>query len=539
MIPALLLSLALAAQTPPAVTTERLADAYLLYIEGRTLSGNGNLSGAIEKYKQALELLPSAEIQAELAGAYAEQGDLSAAESEAGRALTLDPANRSAHRLIGLIEASRAQRAGRTADASLVASATTHLEQASAPPARDLIVMLTLGELYLRAGDHARAIHTLQQFLIDRPDFPQAVLLLAEAYRAAGQPEAARALVEGSGAGRDNTPEGRVRAAEALERRGEWLAAADAWSTVLEDDPRNTNARMRYAAALVNGGEMARGRGELLALVRDEPADITAWHLLTQVELKGGRLDEAEAAARQIERIDPADSRGPLAVADVLAERGNYAGVVAVLDRRVTSPLDTDVASGAFVDMAVRLGEAWMEVGNAKRARATLEMARRRAPDEIHLAFVLASVYERSGEIGDAERTFREVIAADPEHAPALNYLGYMLAERGRKLPEAVTLVERALAVDADNPAYLDSLGWAYFKLGRFADAIAPLERAAAGAPDSSVIQDHLGDAYLRMDRFDEAAAAFERALGGDRDGIDIDALTKKRDRARKSAGQR
>ena len=96
--------------------------------------------------------------------------------------------------------------------------------------------------------------------------------------------------------------------------------------------------------------------------------------------------------------------------------------------------------------------------------------------------FSLAASYEGAKDFGKAERTFREVIAADPEHAPALNYLGYMLADRGRKLDEAVALILRALAIDGDNPSYLDSLGWAHVKQRRFADAIGPLERAAAGA---------------------------------------------------------
>ena len=73
-------------------------------------------------------------------------------------------------------------------------------------------------------------------------------------------------------------------------------------------------------------------------------------------------------------------------------------------------------------------------------------------------------------------------------------------------------------------------------KLDRATD---PLERAAAADPKSSVIQDHLGDLYFKSKRYIEAAAAYDRALGGDRDGLDADAVTKKRDRARQLSGQR
>src|SRR5690606_37184533 len=113
------------------------------------------------------------------------------------------------------------------------------------------------------------------------------------------------------------------------------------------------------------------------------------------------------------------------------------------------------------------------------------------------LMFALASAYEENRRYDRAERTFRELIAANDAHAPALNYLGYMLAERGRKLEEALSFIERALAIDENNPAYLDSLGWAYFRLGRFDEAREPLERAAKALPNVSVINDHLGDLYL------------------------------------------
>jgi tetratricopeptide (TPR) repeat protein len=192
-----------------------------------------------------------------------------------------------------------------------------------------------------------------------------------------------------------------------------------------------------------------------------------------------------------------------------------------------------------LAEMAIRLAGAYTELGDPKRAIRALQGASERAPGDNQILFSLAATYEQDRQYDRAERTFREVIGTDPEHAPALNYLGYMLADRGQKLNEAVTLIQRAVAIDADNPAYLDSLGWAYFRLSRFAEAITPLERAAVGAPKSSVIQDHLGDAYLKVERYEDAAAAFDRALAGDRDGIDAGALAKKRDRARAASGRR
>src|SRR5690606_3780840 len=126
-----------------------------------------------------------------------------------------------------------------------------------------------------------------------------------------------------------------------------------------------------------------------------------------------------------------------------------------------------DLGSGVFAQMATMLSDAWVELGEPKRGIRVLEDARKRTPTDHGLAFNLAATYERDGQEGRAERVFREIIAADPDHAPALNYLGYMLADRGRNLPEALSLIERAIAVGGENPAYLDSLGWTYYRMSR------------------------------------------------------------------------
>jgi tetratricopeptide (TPR) repeat protein len=102
-----------------------------------------------------------------------------------------------------------------------------------------------------------------------------------------------------------------------------------------------------------------------------------------------------------------------------------------------------------------------------------------------------------------------------------LNYLGYMLAERGERLAESVRYIERALALEPDNPSYLDSLGWAYYKLDALDRAEPPLRRASQELPKNSVVQDHWGDLLYKLGRFAEAIAAWEQALSGDGESIE------------------
>jgi predicted Zn-dependent protease len=96
-----------------------------------------------------------------------------------------------------------------------------------------------------------------------------------------------------------------------------------------------------------------------------------------------------------------------------------------------------------------------------------------------------------------------------------------MLAERGLRVAEALTLIDRALVAEPGNPAYLDSRGWALFKLGRAADAEEPLRRATTSLRGSSVIQWHYAEVLATLGKSQEAASAVERALAGD--GADVD----------------
>jgi tetratricopeptide (TPR) repeat protein len=151
-----------------------------------------------------------------------------------------------------------------------------------------------------------------------------------------------------------------------------------------------------------------------------------------------------------------------------------------------------------------------------------------RAPDDSSVVQQYANALDKIGRAADAEGALRGLIARDPGDANALNSLGYMFADRGERLDEAVDLLQRALKIEPENPSFLDSLGWAYFRQGRLDLADGPLAAAAARMPDNSVVQDHLGDLRYRQQRFADAVEAWQRSLAGDGDEIDRAAVEKK-----------
>jgi tetratricopeptide (TPR) repeat protein len=130
------------------------------------------------------------------------------------------------------------------------------------------------------------------------------------------------------------------------------------------------------------------------------------------------------------------------------------------------------------------------------------------------VAFLRASGYERQKKYPDAEELFRKIVKEAPDNAGALNYLGYMMADRGENLDEALAMIKKAIDQEPANGAYLDSLGWAYFKLGKYDLAEDSLLKAAQKVMGADpTVQEHLGDLYQKTGRLQLAVTHWERSV--------------------------
>jgi len=127
--------------------------------------------------------------------------------------------------------------------------------------------------------------------------------------------------------------------------------------------------------------------------------------------------------------------------------------------------------------------------------------------------FLLGAIYERQKFFDKAEEQFKKVLAVNPKNAPVLNYYGYMLGDLGIRLDEAEALVQQALKEDPYNGAYLDSLGWIYFKENKLGASESTLRKAVERERHDATIHSHLGDLYAKLGRGDLAAAEWEKSL--------------------------
>ncbi len=197
-----------------------------------------------------------------------------------------------------------------------------------------------------------------------------------------------------------------------------------------------------------------------------------------------------------------------------------------VLDAQLADTGDADKAladvrsllKGTAEDRPVYVALAQMNTrlkrwADAEAALNKAEQLSTKPEDKQYVAFLRGSTYERQKKYDEAEAEFRKVLAAEPQSAVTLNYLGYMNADRGVRLEESLNYIKQAVSLEPGNGAYLDSLGWAYFRLGKYDLAEENLNKASQHMGSDPSVQEHLGDLYQKTGRLKLAAAHWERAL--------------------------
>jgi len=154
---------------------------------------------------------------------------------------------------------------------------------------------------------------------------------------------------------------------------------------------------------------------------------------------------------------------------------------------------------------------------DALEALAKAEQLSTKPDEKGYVSFLRGDLYQRQKNFDQAEAEFKKVLATtsptDPQSAATLNYLGYMNADRGVKLEESLNYIKQALTFEPNNGAYLDSLGWAYFKLGKYEQAEENLTKAESHMSTDPTVQEHLGDLYQKTGRLKLAAAHWDRAV--------------------------
>lgn len=367
------------------------------------------------------------------------------------------------------------ERVGRSGEAAALLR-----KQATEAPSRDrLRIESALAGVLERDGRRDEAIALLDASLEREPDRPVAVVRgLAELHHRAGRTDRAIDLLD------DMLTTLRERGAQEavsrlMPRKLELLVDAEQWEAVeiaaapMLDDPRPENqiaGRIAIAEAWAHQGRIDRA-----VAVLDPPS------------------------------MDPAPSRRLLGARIALLHRFDRPEAAAAL-------IEETAATGTLDDRFFA-SQLWQRVERYDAMIPLLDKVLEEQPDAPQALFALASAAERTGDIPRAASLFERLLEQVPGHAPTLNYLGYMWAERGENLARARRMIERAVALDPDNGAYVDSLGWVAFKQGRLEEAARFLEWSVRLIDSDPTVHVHLGDVYRDLGRHEAAAERYRHAL--------------------------
>ena len=218
---------------------------------------------------------------------------------------------------------------------------------------------------------------------------------------------------------------------------------------------------------------------------------------------------EATAAAKEAAQKMPNDRELRMVLDAQMADTGDPEKPIAdVRSMLKGAPEDREVYLRLSI-MYTRL----KRFPEAEEALNKAELLSTKAEDKEYVYFLRGSTFEREKKYDQAEAEFRKILVSNPQNAATLNYLGFMNADRGVELEESLNYIKQAVSLEPSNGAYLDSLGWAYFKLGKYDQAEDALTKAALHMESDPTVQDHLGDLYQKTGRLKLAAAHWDRAV--------------------------
>ncbi len=451
------------------------ANEYALSGLALVYSDLGDTKQAVEMWKRLVDQNPNPRTLRALAGAYEQVHDYASAAKTLRRALELAPRD---------VEMKKNLAEDLLLSNDVDGALALYSELAQTDP-KDARLQLRISQIYRQKRNVAKAREAHERARAIDPEsleirYNEVNLLDAEGK----YPEAIAALktILDSTAKRSYTTSEQNNRAILTERLGLLYRASGQYSLAAETFQKvaqlDADSGARAAAQVVDtwrqAGDFARAEQEAAAAIKKYPGDRTVKLVRASLLADLGRTEEAAAAAKQL--INGKDDRETyLALAQIYDKGKKYEEMARALDAADKLSESNDEKEGVY--------------------------------------FMRGAMYEKMQKLELAEAEFRKVLELNPDNAAALNYLGYMLADRNLRLAEARKLITRALELEPANGAFLDSLGWVNFRLGKLDDAETYLRQALERVGKDPTIHDHLGDVYFQQGKLKDAIAQWELSL--------------------------
>jgi len=398
---------------------------------------------------------------------------------------------------------------------------------------------MLITSLLSKEKDKETALVVMEKLVARRPQNIDALYAYAHLAMLLGQNEKALSVVNRVLEVKPDWTEAIILKGGVLIRRGEHQRVVVLMSDAVENDPYDLELRLFYARTLVDEKLYHDARAQFAEVLEQKPGMPDAIFALGLLNLQ---LKETEDAVEYFKELIDIGHR--------VDDAHYYLGQTNELNKRFETALShyREVRSGAnYLEAQIRIASILAEEGQIDAARAQLQSisattldielrlilaegeilrkakreqdaidvftaALQHMPDNDSLLYARAMTFEKMGKIDEAINDFETIVKNDPKNPDALNALGYTLVDMTQRIKEGKELIERALQLKPDEPAIMDSLGWAYYRLGKYDKALSYLRRAFSKMKDAEIAA-HLGEVLWVMGKQDEAREVWESAL--------------------------
>ncbi|HTO92038.1 MAG TPA: tetratricopeptide repeat protein [Candidatus Sulfotelmatobacter sp.] len=530
----LLLALAAAPVSTRDSTSYPSAEALQRYTQGRLLEEEGDIDGALGEYYHVLTSDPrSLEAMRRISDLCAQRGDLNRSLEFAERALVVAPNDarslwlkgsalfnlgRSTEALASLQKcvAADSEQAeywrtlGRVAERENRLDLVEHAyEETVDLEDGDAEAWFQLAGARARLGDFAGADSALAQSKDLNPLRPGTDFLQAWIDEGLGNDDSAIEMYKHHLSVHPDDTATRQRLVSLLAGRQRWDEAYREAKRVREARPSDPEALETEADLAFHAGQPQAGEERLRAL-RALDSNDPQWVWRSAVVLsRHQRAAEGVRLAGDWEKAHPGDWRGPMLLARAESLNNDFDRALAHAREAVSLAPDSLAAR-------VLLGRVSQQAKHWSEAAEVWEKLRQEHPDQPGILLDLAFCKEQMGDVDGSVAVARQALSMAPSQPDVLNFLGYLLADHNRDLAEASELIQKAVAQEPDNGAFIDSLGWVYYRLGRLKEAREQLERAVRLTGGDPVVREHLGDVYRDLKLPELAREQYRKSLASD-----------------------
>jgi len=410
--------------------------------------------------------------------------------------------------------------------------------------------ILQLIDIYQKENEWKKAAEIMQPLITEDPMNLDLQRQQAYFYLRGGMAEKARAAFKALIEADPKDTRSQFYLAEALNDLEQYAEADKIYRGLLEKNPSDAEVLASYGLSQIGQRQLddAAKTFHLLLGIADLPDNlqVLAKTQLAYIDLQKGNYQAAVDDAKSVLIFRDKPNTQAINIAlDAFKKQKRYSDAIALLQPLVDNFAGDAFVNARYVEMLLRAGavdraklaattqvkfgakntiataEAYVQTEQYQPAIAMLQDALRKTPDDVDLQFELGSTYERSGDTKSAERVFLGILEKHAEHAGTLNYLGYMWADHGVNLDRAAEMLNRAVKQEPRNGAYIDSLGWVYFRQGKLDLAEKYLADAAKLLPRDATVHEHLGDVLAKRGEVHRALDLYREALTFEPDAKD------------------